>query len=356
MTHAATTHADQQTAVLIVSWNSGAVLLRTLDCLARQTRAPHRVIVVDNASTDGSIDQVRRLHPHVQVVVRPTNDGFARANNVGVEIADDCEWIALLNPDAFPEPEWLAALLRAAQEHPECASFGSHMRTAETDNRLDGLGDVYHVSGAAWRDQHAMPEPDPPRAASEIFSACAAAALYRRDVFREAGGFDESFFCYFEDVDLGFRLRLLGHRCLYVPGAVVRHVGSASFGDGSDFAIYHGGRNIVWTFFKDMPTGMLLRYLPQHLLWNVATLCVWSLRGRVRSAARSKRDALRGLPAVLRQRRAVQSTRRVSTRELRRTMAAGLLTPYLRKVETRRASGRSLFARTVPAVPRNPLS
>ncbi len=104
-------------------------------------------------------------------------------------------------------------------------------------------------------------DPEPER---EVFSACAAAALYRRDVFEALGGLDEDFFCYMEDVDLGFRLRLAGWGCTYVPTAVVHHVGSATSGRRSHFTTYHGHRNLVWVFFKNMPGALLWLYLPQH--------------------------------------------------------------------------------------------
>jgi GT2 family glycosyltransferase len=137
----------------------------------------------------------------------------------------------------------------------------------------------------------------------EVFSACAAAALYRRDAVLAAGGFDESFFCYFEDVDLGYRLRLAGHRVWHVPRAHARHIGGASTRPGSDFALYHGHRNLVWSYFRNTPRSLLWRTLPQHLLWNLATVLWFAFRGRGLVMLRSKRDALLGLPRVLRERR-----------------------------------------------------
>jgi GT2 family glycosyltransferase len=162
-----------------------------------------------------------------------------------------------------------------------------------------------------------------------VFSACAAAALYHRDALIEIGGFDERYFCYHEDVDAGFRLRLRGYRCLYVPDAVVRHVGSASSGRKSDFATYHGHRNLVWTFFKNMPATLLAVYLPQHFVFNFASILWFSARGQARAILRAKRDALRGLPQVLRERGDVQRHRRIGARALRSAMARGWLTPYI---------------------------
>jgi GT2 family glycosyltransferase len=196
---------------------------------------------------------------------------------------------------------------------------------------------VYHVSGLVWRSGHGAPLPTG-ESAHEVFSPCAAAALYRRDALLEIGGFDERYFCYLEDVDLGFRLRLRGQRCLYVPDAVVVHVGSGTTGKGSAFSTYHGHRNLVWTFFKDMPAPLLALYLPQHLLVNVLSVVWFAARGQAGAIVRAKWDALRGLPAILAERRQVQRERRVGARELRRAMARGWVTPYAARARRPRAA------------------
>ena len=170
-----------------------------------------------------------------------------------------------------------------------------------------------------------------PAVDAEVFAPCAAAALYRREAFDEVGGFDEEYFCYFEDVDLGFRLRLRGYRCLYVHAAVVRHVSSGLAGYRSDFAVYHGERNIVWTFFKDMPGPLLWLYLPQHIALNVAALLYYPWRGQGNVVLRAKFDALRGLPSVLRRRRLVQHERRIDGWALRPALLGGAVAPYLRR-------------------------
>jgi GT2 family glycosyltransferase len=314
-------------AVVIVNWNGGDDLRTCLECLSRQERPPDKVVVVDNASADGSLESALRAFPSTESIRLGTNVGFAAANNVALRACSDCDGLALLNPDAFPAPSWLKHLSAAAEGHPGHAAFASQLRSATDDRLLDGAGDVYHVSGLVWRAGHGVPVPAPegPR---DVFSACAAAALYRRDALLEVGGFDERYFCYLEDVDLGFRLRLRGHRCLYVPDAVARHVGSRTTGRGSDFSTYHGHRNLVWTFFKDMPAPLLALYLPQHVLLNVMSVLWFSARGRPGVILRAKWDALRGLAGVLAERRRVQRERRVGAREIRRSMAGGWRAPY----------------------------
>lgn len=311
-------------AVIIVNFNGGPLLDECLEALRRQTFNAYRAIVVDNASSDGSADGIEQRHARVEVIRLQQNLGFAAGNNMGITAAKDCDWVVCLNPDAFPEPDWLDQFLKGASEHPEYHFFGCKLLQANAPQTLDGTGDIYHVSGLAWRRDHGKPETEGAGADGEIFAPCAAAALYRRNVLIEAGGFDESFFCYFEDVDLAFRLRLKGYRCWYVSNARVRHVGSAITGHRSDFSVYHGHRNLVWTYFKNMPAPLLWFYLPLHLALNVLSLLIFSLSGQASAIFRAKRDAVKGLRNVWAMRKTVQSCRRASVSDLNRVMAKGL--------------------------------
>lgn len=311
-------------AVVIVNANAGEHLLRTLECLERQTVAPRRVLVVDNASSDGSMDGLEERFPWVEAIRLERNVGFAAANNLAVARADDCEWIALLNPDAYAEPRWLAELLAAAHRRPDVTFFGSRLVRANAPDELDGTGDVLHVSGMAWRRDHGLAADAVDRPEEEIFSPCAAAALYRRDVFLAVGGFDEHFFCYYEDSDLAFRLRLAGERCLYVPGAVVHHVGSATTGRMSDFTIYHSYRNQTWLYAKNMPLALCVLYAWQHVLVGCLVFGAFLLRRQGRVVLRAKWDAMRELPRVLRQRRLIQRQRRLGTIAVWRLLARGV--------------------------------
>jgi len=310
-------------AVLIVNYNSDGHLSRCLQALSKQEVLGFRTIVVDNASSDGSADTIERDFSWARLVRPGKNLGFAAGNNLAARYAKDCDWFITLNPDAFPEPGWLKALLRAADEHPQFAMFQAKLITDADRTILDGAGDVYHVSGLHWREAHMCPANEIYDERREIFSPCAAAAMYRRDAFDQAHGFDEDFFCYAEDVDLGFRLRLVGHRALYVPDAVVYHVGSASTGRRSDFSVYYGQRNLVWSFVKNMPPWLLFAYLPLHLLMNIAVVALLAPRGQAGVAWRAKVDAFQGLRSMLAKRRTIQPTRTVSGRELLAVMARG---------------------------------
>jgi GT2 family glycosyltransferase len=310
-------------AVVIVNFNGGEIVGRCLEALAAQTRRPDRTIVVDNASTDRSPESIAERFPAVELLRQDVNTGFAGGNNLGVAAAADCEWVALLNPDAFPQPPWLERLLDAAHRHPEYTFFGSLLLRADDPSIVDGSGDAYHVGGMAWRRDNGRPIEEAHLDPGEIFSPCAAAALYRRETFLAAGGFDESLFAYYEDSDLAFRLRLLGERCLFVPDAVVHHVGFSTAGEESAFTVFHSQRNLVWAWAKNMPGRMALVYLPQHLLVNLLNVGWYTARGQAGAVLRSKVAAVRGLPAVLRARRELQRRRVVPPQELRARMERG---------------------------------
>jgi GT2 family glycosyltransferase len=310
--------------VIIVNYNGGDMLLHCLHNLERQTWRSFRAIVVDNASSDDSLLRAEREYPWIEAVRLESNVGFASGNNIGAALAPECPWIACLNPDAYADPDWLANLMQAAQAHPEFTLFGSKLILAMHPDLFDGTGDIYHVSGAAWRRDHGRELARGHHAAEEIFAPCAAASLYRRDAFDEAGGFDGDFFCYFEDVDLAFRMRLMGHRCYYVPSAIVHHVSSAIAGYQSRFTVYHGHRNLVWTFFKNMPLPLLFAYFLLHLLLNAASIVLYTFKGQPLTILKAKRDAVRGLPSAWRKRRQIQSRRRVSSLTLLRFMEKDL--------------------------------
>jgi GT2 family glycosyltransferase len=316
-------------SVVIASWNSAEHLPHCLDSLSLQTVQDFEVIIVDNGSSDRGTEGLEQNFPRLDLRVErlASNRGFAVANNIGAQLARG-EWLALLNADAFPNPDWLEKILEAAKRCPEFSFFSSRQIQFNQPDSLDGSGDEYHISGLAWRRFYNYPAHEYGLQEEEIFSACAAAAIYNREDFLRAGGFDESYFAYFEDVDLSFRLRLAGGRCLYVPQAEVYHVGSASSGKTSDFVMYHGHRNLVWTYFKNMPGVLFWWYLPLHLGMNFFFAASFLVKGKGPAVLRAKVDAFLRLPAIIRRRKQIQETRKVSTRDLSKVMNRELFAPY----------------------------
>jgi GT2 family glycosyltransferase len=313
--------------VIVVNWNGGELLAECLKHLKLQTYKAVRVLVVDNASTDGSIAAAGIPVDIIELLPMDVNLGFAAANNRALAQCDT-EFVALLNPDAIPEPDWLECLVAAAHANPEVAAFGSRQLCLDNPEIMDGAGDIYHVSGLAWRERYGMRQRSQDLISREIFSPCAAAALYRRQALVDAGGFDEDFFCYMDDVDLGFRLRLSGYKALYVPDAVIHHAGSASTGgEWSDFAVYHGFRNPLWVFIKNMPGMLFWLFLPLHAALNLASILLFSIRGQGRVILKSKKDAFLGIPRMWRKRREIQKNRVVSAGRIWQALDKRVLIP-----------------------------
>ena len=319
-----------KTVVIIVNFNGKEFLAQCLESLQRQVFLNFKTVVVDNSSDDRSVDGLEGRFPGIEVMRLKKNVGFAAANNYAIKKSEDFQWVALLNPDAIAEPDWLVNLHIAAKKKPQYNFFGSKLIKESSSGQLDGTGDIYHLCGLAWRRDHGATEKQISRLAEEIFSPCAAAAMYRRDIVLEVGGFDERFFCYFEDIDLAFRLRLLGHRCLYVPNAKVGHFGSAIAGRGSDFAVYHGHRNMVWAYLKNMPSELLWRGLLQHILVNLASLIWFSLHGQAGPIFRAKMDALLGLRQTIKQRKSIQKNTKVTSKNLKKVLATDWFLPYFK--------------------------
>ena len=315
-------------AVVIVNWNAGPYLRKCLQSLKAQTLKPLQVLIVDNASIDDSMTGLEEEFENYEIIRLESNKGFAFANNLAVKKVDDCNWIAFLNPDAFAHPEWLEKLNSASEKFHEYKSFGSHMLKHGTD-RMDGTGDVYHVCGSAWRRDFDVPSLNIDRKVGEIFSPCAAASFISKDIFLEVGGFDENFFAYFEDVDLGFRLQLRGYGSLYIPNAVIEHVGSATTSRYSDFAIYHSQRNLVWSYFRNMPNFWY--FLPQHILFNLVSLIWFAIKGKARVVLQAKWHALREFPRIWALRKLTQHGKTVDASVVLKKMNHNFLMPYARR-------------------------
>ena len=308
-------------SVIIVAYQSGPTLARCLAGLKAQTFNDFEVILIDNASTDGAAQAAAAADPSLIFIEPGENLGFAVGNNLAAGRARG-RWLALLNPDAYPEPGWLAALVDGAARHPGVESFASLQTTVEDPDLLDGAGDNMTSAGIPFRGGYRRRLP-PALREGEVFSACGAAMFIDRALFLALGGFDARFFCYCEDVDLGYRLRLTGRQTRLLPKARVAHVGSASTGVRSEFASFHGSRNRVWTFVKNTPPLLLWLTTPLHVAVTAALLLLHLRRGDAAPVVRGIRAALErnALAAVLADRRAVQATRRVGSLAILRVMS-----------------------------------
>lgn len=251
-------------SVLIVNYNGGAYLQAALDSLKGQTVWDFEVICVDNASTDGSADGLDADGiPGFQLVQAGENLGFAAGNNLAARQAAG-DWLCLLNPDAVAAPDWLEKIGAATLRYPQCRVFACAQYMLDDPTRIDGAGDAYLVLGIPWRGGFERPASElPPE--GRCFSPCGASAVYFRETFAAYGGFDERFFCYCEDVDLGYRMQLGGEDCIFLPDAQIAHKGGGTSGRYSYFTTFHGNRNRTWTYLKNTPWPLLALTLPGHL-------------------------------------------------------------------------------------------
>lgn len=298
-------------SVIIPNWNGAPLLPGCLNALRRQTCADHEVIVVDNASSDESLG-VLRGYPEARVVALAQNRGFAGGCNAGIRAARG-QIIALLNSDTEADPRWLENVVAAFERHPEAGLVASKMLLFDRRTAFHTAGDFYRIDGipgnrGVWQEDHGQFDRE-----EYVFSANGGSAAYRKTMLDEIGLLDEDFFFSCEDVDLAWRAQLAGWKCVYAPQAVVYHMLAAT--GGGVTASFYDGRNFIWLLAKDYPGSLWRRYWPAigraQLGITVEALRAW--RGAAaRARLRGQLAGLIGLPKMLRKRRAVQATRRVS--------------------------------------------
>jgi len=304
---------DPAVSIIIVNWNGRQHLARCLPSLLAQSYRDFEIILVDNASTDGSAAFVREHYPQVRLLENDQNLGFAAPNNQGIRAArGPC--IVTLNNDTELPPDWLQALVEAAQAHPEVGAFASLVLFDDRRTLIDSAG--LSVTLAGMGCQNRMGE-DARRVTGpeEVFGACAAAALYRRALLDDVGLFDEDYFAYYEDVDLAWRARLLGWRALLVPGARAYHVHSATGGRGTPLKRRLINRNKVWTVLKDYPSPAWAACLPLILAYNLAA-ALWPLLRGDPFPWLGAWEGIRRARVALGKRAAIQSRRSVPFRRL----------------------------------------
>lgn len=284
-------------SVIIVNYNGGDYIQRALSSLALQNERDFEVLLVDNNSSDGSIDNldIRDL-PALRLLRQDTNLGFAAGNNLAANLATG-EWLVLLNPDAEADTDWLTQIDTGICQYSDVRMFACTQYDMHNPQILDGVGDAYLIFGFPWRGGFGHRTDLIPKE-GECFSPCGASAVYHRETYLEHGGFDERFFCYCEDVDLGFRMRLAGEHCIYLPDAAIRHAGSAISGRGSKFSVYHGTRNRLWVYGKNMPALLLALTLPGHIALSVYLLLRAISTGRAVGTSKGMRDGLAGLSSI----------------------------------------------------------
>ena len=284
--------ANDSVAVIVVNWNGIDYLQSCLASMACQTFASYGVIVVDNGSTDGSVQWVRQTFPQVRVIANSRNLGFAEANNVAIAESQS-EYVVLLNNDACPEPDWLTGLVSAAETDIRVGMVASQVTFADRPGTLDSAGIEVDVLGVAWNRHLGKPVDRGATELVHIFGPSGSAALYRRSMLDEIGAFDARYFAYYEDVDLAWRAQRAGWGCLYAPSARVSHVHSATGGRLPGFKAFHLGRNKWRTLFKHYPFARLAPWVPLLLLTDTYAWTFQLIAHGNMAALRGRREAWR---------------------------------------------------------------
>jgi GT2 family glycosyltransferase len=330
-------HDSGTLSVVVVTWNRRDLLRACLHSLTCQHwKEPFEVIVVDNGSDDGSPDMVLREFSggpgfQLKLIRNSDNRGFCAANNQAIA-ASTSEFVALLNNDAEADPNWLAALASAFEGRPEVGMAASKILVYEDPRRIDKVGHLIYPdgqnrgrgSGELDRGQYDQVE--------EVAWPDGCAAMYRRSMLEEIGGFDEDFFAYADDAELGLRARIAGWKCLYVPQAVVRHHRGATLGLRSSRRLELIERNRVLLAAKLFPWSLLWLNGAYFLMRLAAGF--WAalrnrgevgrypgVRGKFQAAlsvVKGDLEALALLPRMLRKRRQVAGIRRLAPRDVRR--------------------------------------
>ena len=300
----------KRVSVIIVNWNGKSFVGKCLDGLRQQKYRNFSIIFVDNASSDGSVEFVRAHFPEVQISLLEHNTGFAKANNLALE-SITTPYAALLNNDAIPDPEWLSSLVAALDDHPEAGSAASKMLLYDQPCTIDRVGDAYCRSGTA--ELRGRGETSQNYCSIDgVFGACAGAALYRMEMLKDIGLFDEDFFLTYEDVDLSFRAQLFGYKCIYVPEAIVYHHCCKSIGADSPTHIFYSHRNLEWVYIKNMPTRLIIRSIILHILYDFAAFAYFLFSGEMRFFLKAKYAALKAFPVMLQKRKYIQKRKLVS--------------------------------------------
>ncbi len=311
--------SDIGVSIVIPSYN-GLHLLRecipSLQAAIEQAGLTDKaeIIVVDDASTDETVNWLSTNAPDVRMLENPHNYGFAKTANAGLSAAVG-EWVALVNNDIVVEPDWLSAARRHF-ENPQVATVASRIMSTRTPGLIEEAGDEYTTVGIPYKPgRHGGTDtiPSPRR----CFAACGASVFYRREALADIGIFYEPLNAYYEDVELGFRLNLGGWDCLYEGDSVCHHLGSATYGSGSFRQKFNTARNAEIVYFTCMPGWLVLRYLPARLLATVLLTGHHILKGTVGPYLLGKLSAMIQPIRTLRRRREVQASRRISSRQLR---------------------------------------
>jgi len=318
-----------EVSVIIVNYNGVHLLKECLESLQGQTFKDFEIVLVDNASTDGSVAFVKNAYPDVTVIENRENLGYGGGNNAGIRQSHG-RYVVLLNNDTKVDPQWLEKLMGPAERDDRAGMCASKIMNYYHPEIIDNAGLLIYRDGVARGRGRLEKDAGQYSHEEEVIFPSGCAGLYRRDMLEEIGLFDEDFFLYVDDVDIGFRARLAGWKCIYAPEAVVYHKYSATTEPYSSLKAYLVERNRIWVVIKCFPAGLaiasifptLLRYLMQG--YGIVTgkgagsrlVRTGSGAGSIRILVRAYVSAFRKFGKMQGKRQQISKTRKVSTGEI----------------------------------------
>lgn len=271
-------------SVIIPNWNGIKLLRPCLDSLRKQTLTHFETIVVDNGSSDGSVQVLSSEYPEVRTLALSINSGYTGGCNAGLYAARG-RYLVLLNNDTETDPHWLENLVNGLRRHPDAGIATSRIMLYDRRQMLNSAGDQYGRDGlpnsrGVWKTYDANFAGE-----SFVFGGSGGALALRREMLAQVGLFEEAFFMWCEDVDLSWRAQLSGWKCVYEPEAVIYHHLSAT--GGGKLASYYVGRNTIWVIARNYPPSLYKRYWSR--IWAAQWRIMWSaLRSWRGEAARAR--------------------------------------------------------------------
>lgn len=332
---------DHLVNVVIPNWNGLRFLPACLASIKQQTYSPLQITIVDNGSSDGSLEYLHKNYPEVQVISLPENKGFSAAVNKGI-LNSTAPFVFLLNNDTELAPDCLSLLMEAATAQEDFVFFSPKMLSFYDRTILDGAGDGYLRGGAGYRlgtlekDGPEYNQPGP------IFGACAGAVLYRRSLFDHIGLFDEDFFAYLEDVDLNLRINHAGKKGYYMPDGRVYHIGSASSGSKiNPFTVRLSTRNSIYVLLKNYPTRLFFRFLPVIIIYQFFWFLFAIKKRQIVPYFQGAREALSGMGQMRKKRKELSSYDSLTVDEFAACLAAAEKTVVRSIMQRRSVEGKS---------------
>jgi GT2 family glycosyltransferase len=322
---------DPTVSVIIVNWNGKHLLTECIESLRTQTFRDFEIVLVDNGSSDGSAEFVKMQYPEVRLIILPENRGFAGGNNAGIKVSLG-QYVALLNNDTKADPDWLSSLIKTTASDQHVGMWASKILSYYSPNVIDNTGLLLYWDGLARGRGRLEVDRGQFDQQREVLFPSGCAGLYRKVMLDDIGSFDEDFFAYADDVDLGLRGRLAGWGCAYVPGAVVYHKYSSSSSAYSPMKAFLVERNRIWVLLKYYPIELVL--LSPYFTFKRLVLSLYgALTGRGASGKFAAQNslvkaglillkawcaALKDIPGIMRWRREFRSKKRIGWRSFYR--------------------------------------